>query len=106
METNIFKDYGLDPKRGNALPAIASNESDYGTTLLSELTSDYAQQKFTPGRQFRSNYKALKEAEIKNGYADSFTSDLIQFEAFTKALVDHFGNFISLVQKIDEIPQG
>ena len=89
MEIGVLKDYGLDKLRQNALPTVASNERDYGTTLLDGLSTDVAGAKFTPARSFRSEYKSIKEAELKNGYADSFTSDLVQFEAFTKAIVDH-----------------
>jgi hypothetical protein len=106
MESGVFKDYGLSVKRSNALPIIANNERDYGISTLEALTTDHTERKLKPGRSFRSEYSAIKEAELKNEYADSFTSNLNQFEAFTKAFVDHIGNFTSLVQKIDEIPQG
>jgi hypothetical protein len=106
MHTNLMKDYGIDAKRANMLPGVASNNRDYGVTLLDGLTTDFADSKFQPARSFRTDYIATKQAEIKNGYADSFAGDLVGFEAFTKAFVNHIGNFTSLVEKIDTIPQG
>ncbi len=105
LRTNIMKDYGIDAKKVNLLTSVSSNERDYGTTLLDGLTTDFASAKFKPGRQFRSDYVPRKEAEIKNNYADSFMGDIIGFEAFTKSFSEQIGNFVSLVQKIDEIPQ-
>ncbi len=106
LQNGVFKDYGLDVKRPNTLSQIANNEKDYGISLLDGLSTDSARAKFTPGRKFSANYTALKQSAIKNEYYDSFSGDLVQFDAFTKAFVNHIGNFISLVQKIDEIPQG
>ena len=105
MVSGVFADYGLNVKRSNVLPIISKNEKDYRVSLLQELTSDAAPSKLKLGRNFRSEYVSIKEAQIKNEYSDSFTENLNQFEAFSKAVVDHIGNFSSLVQKIDEIPQ-
>lgn len=105
LVSGVFADYGLDVRRSNSLSVIAKNEKDYGVTLLQELTTDATASKLRPGREFRSEYVTLKEAQIKNEYFDSFTENLNQFEAFSRAFVDHLGNFSSLVQKIDEIPQ-
>lgn len=105
MVSGVFTDYGLNVKRSNVLPTIANNEKDYGITLLQDLTSDATSEKLAKGKKFRSEYLEKKEAQIKNDYSDSFTENLNQFEAFSKAFVDHIGNFSSLVQKIDEIPQ-
>jgi hypothetical protein len=106
MRTNLMKNYGVSVKSPNALPGIGNNNRDYGITLLDGLSTDFAEAKFKPARSFTTNYLPTKEAEIKNNYADSFAGDLVGFEAFTKAFVNHIGNFTSLVQKIDEIPQG
>ncbi len=105
MKSGVFKDYGIDVRRANALSSIANNEKDLGISYLEGLTSDFTNAKFTPGRSFRSEYASLKEASIKNEYASGFSDDILQFEAFTKAFVNHLGNFVSLVKKLDEIPQ-
>ena len=105
LVSGVFADYGLDVRRSNTLSIISKNEKDYGVTLLRELTTDATASKLRPGREFRSEYVSMKEAQIKNEYFDSFTENLNQFEAFSRAFVDHLGNFSSLVQKIDEIPQ-
>ena len=106
MRVNLMKNYGVSVKSPNALPDIGNNNRDYGITLLDGLSTDFANAKLKPARSFITNYLPAKEAEIKNNYADSFAGDLVGFEAFTKAFVNHIGNFTSLVQKINEIPQG
>ncbi len=106
MVSGVFTDYGLSVKRSNQLSAISNNEKDLAISNMEALTTDYAPQKLEPGTEYRKKYAEMKEAELKNDYADSFTSNLNQFEAFTKALVDHIGNLSSLIKKIDEIPQG
>lgn len=113
LVSGVFTDRGLDIRRSNALPVIASNARDYGINTLEGLTTDQTDAKLRDANESvrsikndaRSSYVALKEADLKNEYGDSFAGDLNQFEAFTKAFVDHLGNFVSLVQKIDEIPQ-
>jgi hypothetical protein len=106
IETGVLMDYGFDVKRVNSLEAIASNPKDYSIQTLSSLDTNYASKKFTPADIYRVSYTNTKQNAIQGDYGSSFAQDLNQFEAFTKAFVDHIGNFISLIEKIDEIPQG
>ncbi|MDD2744992.1 MAG: hypothetical protein PHU93_00470 [Candidatus Gracilibacteria bacterium] len=104
MVSGVFTDYGLSVRRSNSLSVIANNEKDYGISTLNALTTDFTQKKLQIAQNYRGSYATIKEAELKNELGDSFAGNLNQFEAFTKALVDHLGNFSSLIQKIDEIP--
>ena len=106
IETGVLMDYGFDVKRVNSLETIANNPKDYSIQTLSSLTTDTVPQKFVPANIYRTNYSDAKQNAIQGDYGSSFAQDLNQFEAFTKAFVDHIGNFISLIEKIDEIPQG
>ena len=99
-------DYGFDVKRVNSLEVIASNPKDYSIETLSSLDTSHANRKFVPADIYRTSYTNSKQNAIQGDYGSGFAHDLNQFEAFTKAFVDHIGNFISLIEKIDEIPQG